>query len=156
MPWIALILILILMLALPEFRKYGIVVVLVAAVGIFLLWRYQEYEEKQSKERIAPTELSFEDVTLNPAYSGYELTGRIINNSKKYTLKGFQLKLIFRDCDKNDNSKCVVIAEENEYIYIDIPPEQARDFKEDFYPYPDLKVKGKMIWDYTIEFTKAE
>ena len=156
MPWLVVLILLILMLALPEFRKYGVVIVLVLAVGIFLLWRYQENEENKSKARIPPSDLSFENVSLQPAYSGYDLTGRIINNSKKYTLNGIQLKLTFKDCNKENNGGCVVIAEENKYMYIKIPPEQARDFKEDFYPYPVPDVKGKLIWEYTIEFTKAE
>lgn len=156
MPWLAVLIILILMLALPEFRKYGLVAVLVVAIGIFLLWRYQEYEEKQSKERISPAELSFEDVSLNQAYSGFELKGRIVNNSKQYTLNGIQLKLTFKDCRKDDNSICVVIAEESEFVYVTIPPEQARDFQEDFYPYPDLRVNGKLVWDYTVEYARAE
>ena len=153
---LAVVIILILVLALSEFRKYGIVIVSLFAIFIFFIWQYVDYEEKRSKERISPSDLSFESVKLNQTFNGYEFTGRIINNSDKYTLSGIQMKLEFKDCEKTDNGGCVVIAEENKFIYIKIPPKQARDFKENFYPYPDLKIRGKLIWDYTVNFAKAE
>jgi hypothetical protein len=147
---------LIMMAAVPAFRKFGAVIVLVAVFGLFSIWFYQKYGEEQSRKRISPSELIFEDVSLNPSYIGYDLAGRIINNSKKYTLKGIQVKLTLRDCAKDNESNCVVIAEHNEYIQLSIPPEQKRDFKDGFYLNPEPKVRGKLNWDYKIEYLNAE
>jgi len=148
--------ILILLVVSARFRKFAGILILVCAVGGFLYWQYQENEEKQSKKRIAPSEVFFEGVSLKSSYGSYDMVGRITNNSNKYTLKGVQLKLTFRDCAKDSDSNCIIIAEEDEYIYINIPPKQARDFKERVYLYSDLNVKGKLVWDYSIEYTKAE
>jgi len=156
MAWIVGIVIIILLVVSAGFRKFAGVLILVCAIGGFLFWQYQENEEKQSKNRIPTSELLFEGVSLKSSYSSYDFVGRITNNSNKYTLKGVQLKLTFRDCAKDNQSNCVIIGEEEEYIYINIPPKQARDFKENVYLNSDIDVKGKMIWNYTIIYTKAE
>jgi len=156
MAWIIGIVILVLLVISTGFRKFVGILVLIAVIGGFIYWQNEKNEEKQSKTRIKPSELLFEDVLLKSSYgSGYDLIGRITNNSSNYTLKGVQLKLTFRDCDK-DNKDCIIIGEDDEYIYINIPPKQARDFKESVYLYSNLKIKGKMVWNYKIEYLKAE
>ena len=156
MAWIIGIVVLVLLIVSSGFRKFAGVLVLVAVIGGFIYWQYQKNEEKQSKTRIKPSELLFEDISLKSSYgSGYDMVGRITNNSSQFTLKGVQLKLTFKDCDK-DNKDCIIVAEDNEYIYVNIPPKQARDFKESVYLHSDLKIKGKMVWDYKIEYSKAE
>ena len=156
MVWLAGIAILIIMMILPGFRKYAIAFVLVFAMTVLLVWMYQEKDEERSRKRILPSELAIEDLVLKSSYNGYNLTGRIINNSKKYTLLGLKLTLAFKDCAKDNESNCVVIDEETSFIYINIPPGQAGDFSEGFYPYPQLNVKGKLDWIFKIEYAKAE
>ena len=84
------------------------------------------------------------------------MVGRITNTSNKYTVKGVQLKLTFRDCEKENKSNCIIVAEENENLYVSIPPKQARDFSESVYLYSDLNIKGELVWDYKVEYAKAE
>jgi len=157
MAWIVGIVILILLVVSAGFRKFAGVIVLIIALAGFLFWQYQENEEKKSKNRVSSSELIFEGVSLKSSYgSGYDMVGRITNTSTKYTVKGVQLKLTFRDCDKEDQNKCIIIAEDDEYIYVEIPPRQARDFKESVYLYSDINVKGKLVWDYKIEYIKAK
>jgi hypothetical protein len=155
MAWVIGIVVLILLVVSAGFRKFAGILVLIAVIGGVIFWQYQDNEEKKSKTRIKQSQLLFEDVSLKRSYGSYDMVGRITNNSSQYTLKGVQLKLTFRDCD-NENKNCVIVAEDDEYIYINIPPKQARDFKESVYLYSDLKIKGKMVWDYKIEYTKAE
>ena len=100
MAWVAGIIILILLVVSAGFRKFAGILILVTAVGGFLFWQYQEDEEKNSKTRISPSELVFEGVSLKSSYGSYDMVGRITNTSNKYTLKGVQLKLTFRDCEK--------------------------------------------------------
>lgn len=156
MAWIVGIVILILLVVSAGFRKFAGVIVLICAVGGLLYWLYQENEEAESKKRISTSDLKFEGVFLKPSYSSYDLVGRITNNSVKYTLKAIQIKLIFKDCDKINSSNCIVVAQDDEHIYINIPPGQARDFKEGVYLSSNLNIKGTMAWEYTIEYTKAE
>ena len=160
MVWIIGLVVLILLVVSAGFRKFAGIFVLIAVIGGVIYWqyqeKYQENEEKQSKTRIKQSELLFEDVSLiNTSYGSPYMVGRITNNSSQYTLKEVQLKLTFRDCDK-DNKNCIIVAEDDLFFYINIPPKQARDFKESVYLYSDLKIKGKMVWDYKIEFIKAE
>ena len=156
MAWIVGIIILILLVVSAGFRKFAGTLVAIAVIAGFLYYQYEKREEKLSMQRIPISEITFQDVILKPSYSSYELVGRITNNSKLYSINEVQLKLTFRDCVKNDESKCVIFAEENEHIYINIPPKQARDFKEGIYLYSDLKVKGKLVWDYQVVYTKAK
>lgn len=157
MAWVIGIIILILLVASAGFRKFAGGLILVVAVGGLLFWQYQENEEKKSKNRVTPSELIFEGVSLKSSYgSSYDIVGRITNTSNKYTVKGVQLKLTFRDCEKENKSKCIIVAEENENLYVSIPPNQARDFSESVYLYSDLNIKGELVWDYKVEYAKAE
>lgn len=156
MVWVAGIVILILLIISAKFRKFFGVLVLASATGGFLYWQYEKHEEEQSKSRISPSELFFEGVSLNSSYGSYNIVGRITNNSDKYTLNEVQLKITFRDCDKGTQKNCIIIAQNNETIYINIPPKQARDFKEGVYLNSDVHFKGEMVWDYSIESTEAK
>ncbi|SFF28115.1 hypothetical protein [Nitrosomonas sp. Nm166] len=150
------IIILILLALSARFRKFAGFFVLICVVGGFLFWQYQEYEKKQSKSRISPSELVLKNVSFKSTNNSYEMTGRLINNSEKYTLNGIQLKISVKDCANNDNANCITFSERNEYIYISIPPKQARDFKKDIYLYSDQIVENKLIWNYSIEYTESE
>lgn len=154
MKWFAGIIILILLLVSAGFRKFAGIFVLVCVVGGLLFWQYQEYEKNKSRNRIAFSELVFKNISFRPSNGNYEMTGRLINNSEKYTLKGVQLRIIARDCAYD--ADCIVILDGNEYIYINIPAKQARDFKKDIYLYSDQNIRDKLIWDYSIEYTESE
>lgn len=156
MKWLAIIVILILIAVSAKFRKFSVVLILVGVIGGILIWQYQEYDEIQSKKLILPSELSFEGVTLEPSNGNYDFLGRIINRSEQYTLSGVQLKLIIRDCAKDDKNNCLIISEVDEYIYIHIPPKQARDFKKNISLYTDINIKGILALDYTIEYADTK
>ena len=82
--------------------------------------------------------------------------GRIINNSEKYALNGVKLKIIVKDCANNDNTQCIVISEVDEYLYINIPSKQARDFRKDIYLYSDQSRSDDLVWNYSIEYTESK
>lgn len=156
MKWLAVMVILILLAVSAGFRKFAGILIVASAIGGVLIWQYQEYDENQSRKLILPSELTFEEVSLEPSGgSSYDFIGRIINHSDKYTLSGVQLKLTIRDCAKNDNNNCIIISEVNEYIYINIPPKQARDFKKNIFLYSDINIKGNLALDYTIDYAET-
>ena len=156
MAWVIAIVILILLVVSAGFRQFAFVLILICVIGGFAYYQYEQEEEKRSKTRIPISEIKIEGLTLKPSYSGYDLTGRIKNNSSQYALNGIQMNLIFRDCEIENENNCIIVAEENEYIYTNIPPQQARDFSESIYLYSDMKIKGKMVWSYDIAYTKAK
>lgn len=156
MKWFLGIIILILLVVSVRFRKFAGFFVLIWISGAFLFWQYQDYEKNKSKNRISPSEVVLEKISFKPISNNYEMTGRMLNNSEKYTLSGVQLKIIVKDCTNNDDTKCIIISEKNEYIYISIPPKQARDFKKEIYLYSDQIVEDKLIWNYAIEYTESK
>lgn len=156
MKWLVGIVILILLAVSAGFRKFAGMLVLTGVVGSFLIWQYQGYEGNQSKKKISPSELIFEGVLLQPSDTNHDIIGRIINNSDKYSLKGVQLKLTIKDCAKHEKNNCIIISELDEYIYINIPPKQARDFKKPIYLYSHINIRGNLDLDYSIGYAEAE
>ena len=156
MKWLVVIVILILLALSAGFRKFAGILVLTCAIGGILIWQYQEYEENQSRKMILPSELTFEGVSLESSNGNYDFIGRIINNSDKHALSGVQFKLTVKDCAKNDKRDCIIISEVDEYIDINIPPKQARDFKKYIYLYSAINIRGELVLGYSIEYTETE
>jgi hypothetical protein len=158
MAWIVGIIVLILLVVSPGFRKFaGGLIALAALVGGFLYFK-NEQEESRSLSRIKNSELVFENVTLKPDYSRYKILGRIKNNSPKYTLKQVTFTISMQDCSGDERSpNCITIGESNETAYLNIPPGQARDFEEFVYfSGGGLKPKGRLEWDYSVLKVKGE
>ncbi len=156
MKWLAIIILLVLLAVSAGFRKFAGILILICAVGGLIIWQYQIYEKNQTRNNILPSELIFEDLSLEPSYESYDITGRIINNSDTHTLSGVQLKLTVSDCKNDDKNDCIIISETDEYIYINIPSKQARDFKKNIYLYSDINIKGTLALDYLIEYAETK
>lgn len=158
MAWLIGIVVLVLLVASAGFRKFAVgLVALGAAVG-GVVYLYNEREESHSLSRIPVSQLVFENVTLQPDYSSYKISGRIKNNSEKFTLKEVTLVVTMDDCaDESLSQSCLSIGESSESVYIDIPPGQARDFEDSMYfSGGALKPKGRLAWDYLVSQTKGE
>jgi len=157
MKWLFGIIILVLLVVSARFRKFAGYFIVIGIVGGSLIWGFQEYEKNKSKSRISSAEvilrnISFEAINNNE----YELTGRIVNNSEKYTLNGLQLRINAKDCANDGDTHCIVFTEKKEYIYITIPPGQARDFKKEINLYSDQNLENKLVWDYSIEYAESK
>jgi hypothetical protein len=96
-------------------------------------------------------------VTLKPDFSGYRLAGRVTTRSSQFKLKQIWLVVKVRDCkDATPQSSCIVIGENSESVYFDVPPGQARDFSESVRFAGPLNVKGRLLWDYSISQIKGK
>ena len=156
MKWLLIIVFLVLLAVSAGFTKLAGTLVLFCVIGGILIWQYQVHEEKQSRKNILPAELTFEDLSLESFNENYKLTGRIFNNSDKYGVRGIQIKITVSDCKIDKSDECVIITEADEYIYADIPPKQARDFRKNILLYSDIVIKGKLDWDYSIEYIESK
>jgi hypothetical protein len=156
MKWLLIIVFLVLLAVSAGFRKLAGALVLLCVIGGLLIWQYQVYEENYSRKNILPSELTFEDLSLESSNESYRLTGRIINNSDKYDVRGIQLEITISDCKINANNNCIIITEANEYIYADIPSKQARDFRKNLFLYSDIVIKGKLDWDYSVKYVESK
>ncbi len=156
MKWLALIIVLILLIVSVRFRKLAVMLVLAGGVVGLLFWQYQDYEQNKSRNRIPPSQVILQNVLFDTSNHHYEMTGRIINHSDQYTLNGVQLKISVEDCKNDTPMSCIVFWATNEYIYITIPPKQARDFKKAISIYSDQNIEGLLRWNYSILYADSQ
>ncbi|CAD85110.1 MULTISPECIES: hypothetical protein [Nitrosomonas] len=158
MVWVIGLIVLILLIVSAWFRKVAVSVIIVTGVVGSLIYVLNEREEERALSRISLAELDFENVALKPSYSGYKLSGRIKNNSQEFTLKQVNLLIIMQDCTGTpDSQDCVTIGESHENMDLNIPPGQARDFEKSLYfPGGNLKLLGKLEWNYSVSGIKGE
>lgn len=131
-------------------------VVLVAALGIFML--AEKTEERASHFHISPQELTFEKVTLVKIVdgSGYELLGRIKNNSRKFTLTHLDIVVTMQECPgTSPNRNCVTLGEGKVSINENIPAGQDRDFKKSVY-FGSSNPMGYSTWSYSVSEITAK
>jgi len=99
------------------------VVIIIAS----LAW-YQNHELAASKSRLPAAEVELADMQLSDEARGVKLlTGRIRNHSRQYTLTEVRVQVSLEDCLDNH---CEVIYQIPVTLTPDIPPGQARDFRE--------------------------
>ena len=131
MAWLFGVVVLVLPVALAGWRKCALGLVALGAAGGGAIYLYNEHEETSSLSRIPISELVFENVILKPDYSSYKVSGRIKNDSRKFTL-AFVVRM--QDCAGESTSKNrMTIGEGNGSAYLGVPPGQARDFGESIY-----------------------
>lgn len=130
MAWVAAIAVLILLVASAGFRKFALGLLGILVIAGFGFYIHDEREERLSLSRISLSELKFEDLSLNPDYSAYKLTGRLTNYSPKYSLNSVKISIKMNDCNASEPRSCVVIGESSTYIFENIPPGQARELDE--------------------------
>lgn len=156
MKWFAIVSVLILLIVSVRFRKFALSVALLLGLCGLIIWGYQEYEAHQVRNRILPAELTLRNVSFSPLNNDYEMTGRIINGSEKYPLNGLQLKISVKECAKDDDDlNCIIFYETEEYLYIMVPPKQARDFKKLITLYSNQAIKGRLVWNYSIVYADS-
>lgn len=158
MKWLLGILLLVLIVVSARFRKFAAVFVLVGITVVLSVWQYQEYAKSSVKSRILPSELVLQNLSFKLSGSNpeYEMTGRVINNSEKYTLNGMLLNVTAQECSDSLNTECMVISEQQENIYITVPPGQGRNFRKNVYLYSNQDIQGHLVWNYSIQYALSE
>lgn len=114
--WIFGIAVLALIIVSPRFRKFALIFLLIASIIGVALWQYQEYERNKSKNSIHPSELVLQNMEFKPLDTDYEfeMSGRIINNSEKYTLKSIVLTITTQECGDSSQADCLIVSEQQE------------------------------------------
>ena len=127
-------------------------------LGGLVWWTLSKSEQSASRKRIALSELELIDFGLGKSiisFLSHEIGGRIRNKSPRYTLERLALKITINDCVQDlhsEKERCDIVAQSDEVISVNIPPGQARDFKQGVgLPY----VRGKMTWYYTVSYLEA-
>ncbi|MEJ2565779.1 MAG: hypothetical protein P8164_02820 [Gammaproteobacteria bacterium] len=130
-------------------------VALAMVIGIigYLAW-YQNHELDLSKRRIPVAEVELADMKITHETRGRQVTGRVRNHSQKYTLTELQLRVSMEDCAKNGH--CEVINQTDITLKPEVPPGQARDFREPLYLSSPLAPRGKLVLHYAVMSTRGE
>lgn len=145
------------LVAYPGFRRWGIAGGLVAAAGLAVYLTRQEPEAVRAGTRIAPEELTLDQIEVAPTVRGATLTGRVTNGSERYRLRDLTLALRLRDCPAEDAAveSCPVIGEATAIARPDAPPGQIRALSAHF-GFANLPpVKGTLRWDWRVVATRA-
>lgn len=143
--------------AAPRFRVWtlasGAIVCLV--LGLYL-WR-SEPEAEAARTRVAPSELTLDQLALERVGRGATLRGRVLNGSPTYRLREMTLVLRLRDCPTDDAvpTDCPVIGESTAIARPDAPPGQLRAFDALFVFANVPPVTGVLRWDWEIAETRA-
>jgi len=119
------------------------------AIGIFWYWdAEQKRETEQAKGRIPISQVELVDLRL----ASSRLTGRARNRSPRYTLSAVTLRIIVRDCVKD---QCEIVAQDDRDLWLSVPPGQARDF-DTVVSFGRLATPhGSLGWSYEIIGTRG-
>ena len=146
MYWILAALALVLTLTVPNFRRAGVIIVLVLL--ILLGWAMQrsspwaptpEATRQREASRSLPgpqtdspsvSSVQAERRQLTGSGAPWTLTGRLTNTSQLYRITSVTLNIERRDCYASapDPSGCVLQWQGGETVFIDVPPGEWREF----------------------------
>ena len=127
---------------------------LAVVIGIigYLAW-YQNHELGLSKQRIPLAEVELADMKIIDERRGKQITGRVRNHSREYTLTELRVRISMEDCADNH---CEVINQTEINLKPNVAPEQARDFREPLYFTSPLAPRGKLELHYSVVSTRGE
>jgi len=136
--------------------RNSLLVIMILAGAVFYYIDFQQRKENEAASiRISPAEIQLTDLDFSGPFvecSSNEITGRIRNNSNWYELDTLYLKVQLVDT-YDDRSEIIKVDEVP--IWVDVPPQQARDFKAK----PNFGTlespKGKLNWSCSISLIKG-
>ena len=99
------------------------------------------------KESVA---LSTNEPTVSYGDS-WDYSGRVSNSSDK-NITDIQIRITLYDCPTNSgeiSTDCVTIGDDVDYVAINIPARQARDFKNNI-SFRNAQAKGKALWSFEL------
>ena len=158
MLWLVAIVVTVLLVLSAGFRKLALWLVVLAVAGIAIVHFNYKSESAAALTRIPVSQLSLEGLSLDTSGSyGYSLSGRIKNNSPTSTLTQARLLVTFQDCTvEASTSGCLTIGEESLTAYVNVPPGQARDFKQSIvFQGVTPRAKGRLVWHCSVQQTTA-
>ena len=133
-------------------RVLPVAFALVIGIIGFFAW-YQNHELSLSKQRIPAAEVELADMKIIDERRGRQVTGRVRNHSQAYTLRELQVRISMEDCA---DSHCEVINQTDISLKPNVPPGQARDFREPLYFSSPLAPRGKLELHYAVVSTRGD
>ena len=153
--WLIAILAIITAFLFPRFRNTLLILIGVLAVGFFVLYEYEQMEEKASRGRITNTDVHLTESQLILRSPGsYTLVGRLRNGSAQFSIESLRIRLTLRDCVSK--TQCAIIGETIQYLPLYVPPGQTRGLEERIYFSSLPRLKGNLEWDYALVEIRAK
>lgn len=136
------------------YRHSILIALVVLAAGIGVLAWYVRFGDQPGTGLITPQEVQLNNMQMTREYrSSYQMAGRLVNDSKKFTLVSVKITITASDC-KSGGADCIVVGEDHRSVSVEIPPGQARDVVEE-YMFPRFVLQGQLKWRYRLSEIKA-
>ena len=145
------------LVALPAFRRAGILIGVVLAAVLAIYLAQAGSESDRSATRISPAELTLSDLDFVRTVRGGTLSGRVTNASPRYRLRELTLAVRLRDCPEPSAAvdSCPVIGKSTAIARPDVPPGQIRALQAHFLFSSVPPVAGTLRWDWRITAIRA-
>ena len=127
---------------------------LLGALAVILTSLYfLNLEESDSQKFPVPSDsIELSSVEVSASYGdSWDYTGRVTNSSSK-TITDVQIRVVLYDCPTTVNElsdDCVPIGDQVDYVPINVPARQARDFSDNI-SFRNAVPKGNPFWDFEI------
>src|SRR5690606_29682119 len=82
----------------PGFRRWGLVGGAAVGLGLAVYFWHTSPETSRATLRIAPEEITLDQLAIEPSVRGAVLTGRVLNASPTWRLRDMTIALRLRDC----------------------------------------------------------
>lgn len=157
MVWLIVLSLFIIFIVPPRFRLQMLGGLILLVLAGFLLSQPKERTE-EARGLIPIEKVEFVNIDLQRSRGvGWELVGRLLNHSP-YTLTGFGIELIIKDCMEGDNASeedCVILEDVRVHIALLALPGEKQEFNKRLY-FRELHPQGHMQWKYIILYTEAK
>ncbi|MDE0309747.1 MAG: hypothetical protein OXI60_07965 [Acidiferrobacterales bacterium] len=96
--------------------------------------------------------VQLDDVKAEESYGeSWDYSGRVSNSSSK-VITDVLVKITLRDCPSGTETvtdECPVIGEQVDFVALNVPPRQARDFQDNI-SFRNAVQKGILFWDFEL------
>ena len=123
---------------------------LAAIIGTLYFLNLDESEKTSFPIDRESVQLS--DTDAEESYGGsWDYSGRLANSSGK-VITDARIRITLRDCPAGTEAvsdECPVIGEEVDFVAINVPPRQARDFRNNI-TFKNAVQKGVLFWNFEL------
>ncbi|MCE2397408.1 hypothetical protein J4G02_23175 [Candidatus Poribacteria bacterium] len=113
---------------------------------------WSDDESETSNFPIERESVQLDDVNAQESYGeSWDYSGRVSNSSGK-VITDVLIKITLRDCPDGSgtvNDECPIIGEQVDFVAINVPPRQARDFQDNI-SFKNAVQKGTLFWDFEL------
>lgn len=150
--WIALGILCIALVAVSYYSpKIGFSVLAVIALSLTALYYFDSGQEEKPEFEVDPSQIVLSNTRATGAYGdSWNYSGRVANNSSR-TVTDVRIKITMSDCESESAApeNCVVIGEQVDFVPINIPPRQARDFTNNV-SFSNAHPDGAVRWEFEL------